>query len=147
MANNYLYFTELAGMPVFDLNIGAPGRIAAFPTPVIHNIARRTADPGCAGGGQFVQINGTGASNALYVTNWSCLIIQLHNHDLAGNLPALVFGNTKSVIYYAQASRRRRVGGREIDHKNSDHRAGSRLPAFQFHQHRLSGRHNQRPLQ
>jgi hypothetical protein len=72
--------------------------------------------------------NGTGTSNAIYVDELILLNYASDtNHDLNGNLPALVF-NTNLVIYYAQALT---AGGgpggsmtsvaEVLNHKNNDH--------------------------
>ena len=74
------------------------------------------------GAASSFKFNGTGASNALYVDELELLDYASYtNHDLAGNLPALVL-NTNLVIYYAQAITAGGVSVAEkLNHKNSDH--------------------------
>ncbi len=70
---------------------------------------------------------GTGVSNAIYVDELFLLnYASPTNHDLSGNLPALVF-NTNLVIYYAQALASGGPGGsmlsvaEYLDHRNNEH--------------------------
>jgi hypothetical protein len=74
------------------------------------------------GANSVFRFYGTGASNALYVDELELLDYASYtNHDLGGNLPALIF-NTNLVLYYAQAIV---AGGtsvaEKLNHKNNDH--------------------------
>ena len=99
---------------------------------------------------------GTGTSNAMYVDELVLLDYASYtNHDGRGNLPALAF-NTNLVIYYAQAlAAGAGPGGTMVSVAEKLKQLEQRPPAlgadvcrpFQLHQHRVSGRHHQRPLQ
>jgi hypothetical protein len=78
------------------------------------------------GAASVFTFNGTGASNAMYVDELELFDYASYtNHDLSGNLPALVF-NTNMVIYYAQALASVSGGGmlsvaEKLNGKNNNH--------------------------
>lgn len=74
------------------------------------------------GANSVFKFYGTGVSNALYVDELELLDYASYtNHDLSGNLPALIF-NTNLVLYYAQAITADGTSiAEKLDHKNNNH--------------------------
>jgi hypothetical protein len=138
LPTNTAYRNDLLGTTVTDIappnkhitNIWAGRDYGVSPAGYTNNMAigRLILDSRTNASYSLLTFNGTGVSNAIYVDELELLNYASYtNHDLSGNLPALVF-NTNLVIYYAQALT---AGGgpggsmtsvaEVLNHKNNDH--------------------------